>query len=377
MKKGILIAFMFLPLFAISQDLADTSTINIVKNWSQEPNGYTYPIHVKVPMGTVPQDGFPVCILLHGNGGNGAGMVAQFSNILNCHALVAPTGYQNTWNICAETSDAPDIEMINDLVNQLQTYSNINPNQIRILGSSNGGGLANRVFIENTNAGIDIVCAIVTQLHEPQYHSGGFYKPSGATDPSSTHCGYDASTNPLSSRKYLSICNDNDLIISHDGGTSVVGVDFLPAETAAFVIAQNQGYTGNQITSPTTIGNPAVSEFSYMSGKVVYLEGNAGHSTNTTQRDYIKDFFSDCSISSNLERQEIDEIKVYPNPTNGNIVIERTTTEEMPYSIFNMLGQQVCFGISRSKSMTINISELPANLYFLKMDNQTIKILKE
>ena len=69
-----------------------------------------------------PSNGYPVCILLHGNGGQGQSMLMEFQNKLDCHALIAPTGYQNSWNISDEASDAPDVEMVTDLVNQLQSF---------------------------------------------------------------------------------------------------------------------------------------------------------------------------------------------------------------------------------------------------------------
>ena len=84
--------------------------------------------------------------------------------------------------------------MIEELVTQLQFYSNINPNKIRIVGLSNGAALANNIFIQNTNLGIDIICTTtlfyyyifynksynyyypqaVSQLNEPQYHQNNF-----------------------------------------------------------------------------------------------------------------------------------------------------------------------------------------------------------
>lgn len=297
MNKVIFLIFLLLPIFAISQDLTETSTINITKTWSQEPNGYTYPMSIHVPTGAVPENGFPVAILLHGNGGSGSGIVSQFENILGCHILIAPSGYKNSWNLCAESSDAPDIEMVNELVIILQNLPNINSNKIRILGFSNGAGLANRVFIENTNPGIDIVCTIISQLSEPQYHLENFYQPSVLTNPSSEHCGYDVQVKPLNSRKYLSICNENDPVIPYKGGKSFVGVSFLSAESASYHIAKNQGYTGSQLEAGTSIGNPTVFEFSYLSGNVTHIKGNDGHSMNKTQADYVKEFFSDCNIS--------------------------------------------------------------------------------
>lgn len=374
--RTLLYIFLCFPILSVSQNLESTTNINIIKSWSQEPSGYSYPMNINVPAGIVPPNGFPVCILLHGNGGNGAGMLNEFMDILECHALVAPTGYLNSWNICAEDSDAPDIEMINDLVNILQTYSNINPNKIRIIGSSNGAGLANNIFIENKNTGIDIVCAIVSHLNEPQYHLGNFYKPSASTDPLSSFCGYDNLVNPLATRKYLSISNDNDPIIPYSGGTSVVGIDFLPAETAAYNIALNQGYTGSQLTSGITMGNPQITEYSYLSGDVVHIKGDAAHDANNTQLDYIKDYFLDCADVSNIDDYNLDKIKVYPNPTNSKITVTGAYNKTIEYSIFNVFGQLVLSGNGTSDTLQINLSELDSQVYFLKINNKLIKIIK-
>ena len=372
----LLYIFLCFPILGVSQNLESTTNINITKSWSQEPSGYSYPMNINVPAGIVPPNGFPVCILLHGNGGNGAGMMNEFMDILECHALVAPTGYLNSWNICAEDSDAPDIEMINDLVNILQAYSNINPNKIRIIGSSNGAGLANNIFIENNNTGIDIVCAIVSHLNEPQYHLGNFYKPSVSTDPLSSFCGYDNLVNPLATRKYLSISNDNDPIIPYSGGTSVVGIDFLPAETAAYNIALNQGYTGSQLTSGITMGNPQITEYSYLSGDVVHIKGDAAHDANNTQLDYIKDYFLDCSDVLTIDDYNLDKIKVYPNPTNSKITVTGASNQTIEYSIFNVFGQLVLSGSGTSDTLQINLSELDSQVYFLKINNKVIKIIK-
>ena len=312
MKQHLLFLLLFLPSIIFSQALSNTTAIDISKTWSQEPSGWTYPMNISVPTSTAPTGGFPVCILLHGNGGMGAGMLAQFQNILDCHILVAPTGYLNSWNISDENSDAPDVEMVEDLINNLQSYSNVNPNKIRIIGSSNGAALSNRVFIENKNPGLDIICAIVSQLSEPQYHNGNFYYPSGETSQTLPYNGYDLVTTPLNNRKYLSICNTNDGAIPYYGGVSF-GVNFLDAQEAAYIMAQSQGYTGTQLPSTgTQIGTSTVYEYSYLANQVVHLRGDAGHGTNETQKDYISDFLNvECSVAP---------------PTECNIPTDITTT---------------------------------------------------
>jgi len=376
--KTLLFLLLCFPLFGVSQNLTSTTNINITKSWSQEPGGYTYPMNIEVPTGTVPANGFPICIILHGNGGNGAGSINHFKEFLECHALVAPTGYLNCWNICAAASDAPDTEMINDLVNLLQGYSNIDPNRIRIIGTSNGAGLANNIFIENNNTGIDIVCAIVSHLNIPQYHLGNFYRPSSSDDPLSPYCGYDSLVYPITTRKYLSISNTNDTIIPYTGGPSVVGLTFLHAERAAFYIAQNNGFIGSQLTSGTTMGSPQITEYSYLSGGVVHIKGDAGHSTNVTQRDYIKSYFSDCEPGvGGINDYKPNKVKVYPNPTNSMITVTGFSDQVKQYSILNVLGQQVLSGSITSKITHIDLSELVSNIYFLKINDQVIKIIRD
>jgi poly(3-hydroxybutyrate) depolymerase len=360
-----------------SSNLTSSTSISIKKTWSQQPNGYTYPMNIFVPTGAVPQGGFPVCILLHGNGGNGPGMINQFLSTLPCHILVAPSGYQNSWNVCAENSDAPDVEMIQDLVNNLQGYTNVNPNKIRILGSSNGAGLANRVFIENTNPGIDIICAIVSHLNEPQYHSGNFYKPGNTTDPSGSFCGYNVLATPLKSRKYLSISNDNDNLIPYLGGTSVVGVSFLAAETAALTIAKYKGHTNNILATGVNMGDPSITEFSYLSGDVVHLKGNAMHGTNATQRSYIKKYFSDCQAYTSVPSiLPAGVFEISPNPASDyvDILSVGDMSEKVTLQLIGLNGQQLLTkninGIIAGESIRLPLNHIHSGLYFLQIKTE-------
>ena len=156
--------------------LTNTSVINITKTSNNQPDGYTYPIAIEVPSGI--GSPMPVAILLHGRGGNGNGAINQFRNTLDNHILVAPTGYQNSWNITDEPSDLPDIAFLRDLLTEIKTFSNVDSTRIRVVGTSNGSGMTNRVFVEIDDPGIDIICPIVSQMHQGNYRNGLFYAPS-------------------------------------------------------------------------------------------------------------------------------------------------------------------------------------------------------
>ena len=383
MKTIAAILFLFLVFNFSSQNLTNNTNITITKSWSQEPSGWTYPIAIDVPNTPVPQGGFPVCIALHGNGGNGNNSLNQFKNILDCHIVVAPSGYMNSWNISDENSEAPDVEMVTDLINQLQTYSNINPNKIRIAGTSNGAALANRILIENNNTGVDIICAIVSQLSECNYHDNNFHSPSAATGGGAPDCGYDVVQTPLSGRKYLSICNSNDPLIPYQGGASV-GVVFLNAQFSTFLVAQSQGYTGSQITgNGTPIGSgPTVAfEYSYLSDQVVHLKGNANHGLNNTLSNYIHDYFEVSCSSASIDENSNHKIAVIPNPVMDKMKIKgiKSLKNIEAIIVYNSKGKPEIK--TNTYNEFINTSALSAGIYFLSIQHkngvETIKFINK
>jgi hypothetical protein len=64
---------------------------------------------------------------------------------------------------------------------------------------------------------------------------------------------------------------------------------------------------------------------------------------------------------------------VYPNPFTNKINLINTTGKEH-FTLFNYFGQVVWSGKSIEKQ---DFSELTGGLYFLKVDNRTIKLVKQ
>ena len=106
----------------------------------------------------------PVAILLHGRGGMGMLQIVQINP--DNHILIALSGYEKSWNITDEPSDLPAIAFIRELISQIKSFSNVDSTRIRILGTSNGSGMTNRAFVEIDDPGIDILCPIVSQMHQ-------------------------------------------------------------------------------------------------------------------------------------------------------------------------------------------------------------------
>lgn len=59
------------------------------------------------------------------------------------------------------------------------------------------------------------------------------------------------------------------------------------------------------------------------------------------------------------------------------IIVERITAEAMPYSVLNLLGQEVITGVNTGERVQINLAELQPTICFLKIGKQLIEILKQ
>lgn len=278
---------------APAEDLENTTQIEITRTWSQEPGGWTWPMLVSVPP-TMPEGGYPVCVLLHGADTQGGSLLGGFRSVLPDHALVAPTGYQLGWNICREDSKAPDVDMVRELIETLQGFDNVNPDAIRLLGYSNGAALAHRVYIENDNLGIDTVVTTVSQLSDIQFHGGGYHMPSGDPDESANFCGYDQLVVPPTTRRYLNICNQNDPVIPYEGGFSPVSeIAYLDARLSAFQVARAKGYSGKPILGAgEELDSKNLFKYEYLDGEVVHLRGFELHGLNETMENFIGDYLS-------------------------------------------------------------------------------------
>ena len=267
--------------------LSANSNLNITKNWSQ--GFFDYEVTVQMPSaGSAP---YPVAILLHGAGGNGAGMISQYASVLPGHVLVAVDGYNDTWNISNEASNGPDIEMLNDLITKLKLYNNVDKTKFRILGFSNGGALALRAAVEITAPEVDVILCGGSQTNDDQYRGGYFYYPADEelTGDAYANDGYDTVKNPIPQRKIVQFNGRNDTVIPYNGGANFTGMTHLSAPDSAFAFAQAQGYSGSQSTG-TSYGTDS---FIVDYGDVIFMNDDVGHTVSADMRNLINKYLED------------------------------------------------------------------------------------
>jgi len=266
---------------------ASATDLTITKNWSQ--GFHDYEVTVQMPtVGTAP---YPVAILLHGNGGTGAGSVSQFADNLTGHILIGVDGFANSWNIANETSKGPDIEMLEELIEMLKIYNNVDENKIRIVGTSNGGALALRAAVEIGDTAVDTIVCMISQAHNEQYRNGYFYYPSNEeiTGGATPNLGYDYIKNPIPQRRLVLMNGLQDNVVPYAGGTAL-GVEFLKAQDSAYRFAQAQGWTGNQNLGGAAYGaDSLIVDYD----TVIFLKDDVGHTVSDDMKNLLNKYLED------------------------------------------------------------------------------------
>lgn len=76
-----------------------------------------------------------------------------------------------------------------------------------------------------------------------------------------------------------------------------------------------------------------------------------------------------------LGLESIDSrLTLYPNPTRN--IINLQINEDVHYELFSTLGKRVMHGYLTGDNKQIDLSQLPANLYFLNLGGKSVKVIK-
>jgi hypothetical protein len=82
--------------------------------------------------------------------------------------------------------------------------------------------------------------------------------------------------------------------------------------------------------------------------------------------------------TTNLEDQVYDEdLRIYPNPASSILNISGTEAQKLHCKLYSMMGKKVLEKDFWGASASMQISNLEAGAYILKVNNQTFKVLKQ
>tara|TARA_B100000524_G_scaffold219296_1_gene115440 strand:+ start:18783 stop:19655 length:873 start_codon:yes stop_codon:yes gene_type:complete len=85
---------------------------------------------------------------------------------------------------------------------------------------------------------------------------------------------------------------------------------------------------------------------------------------------------NNCLPTAEYFEEELNELTLYPNPAVNSISINHISNSGI-YKILSVLGEEVKHTSFEGKNIQIDISELRPNIYFIEIDNQILKFIKE
>lgn len=223
----------------------------------------------------------------------------------------------------------------------------LNLDQLAVSGWSMGGGGAQRAAVlDNTIAGVVALCPF---LNNPQLnHSSPVLILSGENDPTAPpaqHADVHYNATPDTTNKLLfEIANGNHSVANTPNG--------------------GNGATGRLALSWLRL---------YVEGNDCYCSLLADDLLDDPEAaSKVEQDFTCNSLGLNTTKKIVE---VFPNPTTNviNIPIENNFN----YKLISSLGQIVKAGKLSGNNKQIDLSQFPTGLYYLHIDGQTFKIVKE
>ena len=323
----------------------------------------------------------PLVLNFHGYGSNAAQQMfyGDFRDIADTEGflLVHPEGTtfigDQFWNVGFPglSSNIDDVGFTEALIDELATLYAIDLDRVYATGMSNGGFMSFLLACQLSEK-IAAVASVTGSMTQDTFDDCNAQHPT-----------------PV-----LQIHGTDDSVVLYNGNNLSIPI----ADVISYWVDYN-----NCETTPTTTTLPDldVSDGSTVEHSV-YEDGDNGSTTEHmkviggghtwpgsvinspgTNQDIdasmeIWLFFSRFDINGPLSVNEFEknQVTIYPNPTNSTINLSLSFSEEVNYELFSPLGQQLIIGTIKSSNQEIDISNLPPNIYYLKLANQVFKILK-
>jgi len=320
----------------------------------------------------------PLLFNFHGGGGTGQGQlfmsdmrpIADTAGFIIVYptALPDPSGECSACWTHKEPSTINDIFFVEEMINTIALDYQIDLDRVYTTGYSNGGEFSFVLACQLSDK-IAAVTSIARSMYEPVYSTCA---PSHPTAVMTIHGTLD---------EY------NGIIFG--GVTYYLGLDDVNTYWA--------NYNNTDIAPIITNIGTQTEHYRWENGdgcvSVEHFKVNGGghdwpgsFGTNDIVSDIeIWNFVSrfdingliDCNSSSINDNNEKDlDIELYPNPTKNSLTINTDLSNSLEYEIYSVLGSFISSGKIEANNNTINLSNLPPNVYLLKINNNTFKIIR-
>lgn len=282
------------------------------------------------------------------------------------------------WNVGGWTigSTTDDVGFTNALIDSLAALYNIDETRIYATGMSNGGYMS---FL------------LACQLSE---RFAAIASVTGSMTPETYN-----NCNPLHPTPILQMHGTSDNIVPYNGtfwSKSIddviqYWVDFNSCNTTPSItnlpdLDPDDGSTVEHIVYAGGDNGVAVEHYKVIGGGHTWpgnLIGGEGTNYDIDASVEIWNFFSKYDINGLMNITDIRtlgkepfSVYIYPNPTDTFINIDLEFSEPLEYELFSPLGEKMINGVFSSHHQQIDLSDLSPNIYLLKINNNSFKIIK-
>jgi polyhydroxybutyrate depolymerase len=281
------------------------------------------------------------------------------------------------WNVGGWTlgSSADDVGFTSAMIDTLASLYSIDLKRVYCAGFSNGGFFS-----------FELACRI-----------GNKIAAIGSTGGSMTPETY-ANCNPAHPTPVIQIHGTSDATVHYNGETWSKPIDQVLSYWTNFNRTDRVPDQSNIPDSNTSDGSTvehyvynngnkctSVEHFKVISGGHTWPGSAGGANMDINASGVIWNFVSKfdinglmgCSTSGiDSSTVEFPEVEAFPNPTLGIITIRNTFPKNTEYVIMSSMGQILNRGVINSINNRINLSLFPSNIYFIKIGQQYLKIIK-
>lgn len=372
----ILFSFLFASFLSSSQETINGSIIH---------DGIQRDYILYVPANYLGTISVPLVFNFHGYGSNAFEQMyyGDFRSIADTAGflLIHPEGtlFNGTthWNVGGWTigSTVDDVGFTEALIDSLATMYNVDLERIYSTGMSNGGFMS---FL------------LASQLSD---RIAAIASVTGSMTPETFN-----NSNPQHPMPILQMHGTEDETVPYNGAfwtksiDDVIDywVDFNHCNEAPFVVSipdidPNDGSTVDHIIFNEGDNGVVFEHFKIIGGSHTW-PGSAiplpGTNYDIDASIVIWNFFSRYDINGLITPTGIDQLSnkkdlnIYPNPTNLMLNIELNYEAQVEYKLHSLLGKIIQKGVLNSGKQQLDLSDLPANVYILKIGNSTIKVTK-
>jgi spore coat protein CotH len=108
-----------------------------------------------------------------------------------------------------------------------------------------------------------------------------------------------------------------------------------------------------------------------------YIRGQNAQAMMLSPQRAEYEFYLYGTLTGVLDSPVEDAVlSIYPNPTNSMVTVETDFSKATAYEVFSIVGERLMTGMITSNRQQIDLSQLPANVYFFRVGDHSHKIVK-